>query len=131
MNRMSIIHIWIGTTNKKLEDFESYFDLTTFYESEEDEDFERCGFCNQIKNADSYDSDFIGIYYNESSNDLNLAIQETPDSRIYNLIKEECEKKNIKEANAMFYYRDSELPKVDTERKYNDLMYLSNFNLNQ
>ncbi|MBP2619539.1 immunity 22 family protein [Chryseobacterium jejuense] len=124
---MSLIHVWIGKTDKSLEEFEEYFDLDSFYESEEGEDFERCGFCKEVTFSESYGEDFIGLDYKEDPTSLEDILDEIPSSKIIPLIVDKCNALNITEANAMFYYRDAELPKPEIGKKYNDLYYVGEF----
>jgi len=127
MNRMSLIHLWIGKTDKNLEEIEAYFSLDSFYDSEEDEDFEKCGFCKEVTFSESYDENFIGLDYKDDPMPVGSMLDEIPSPKIIPLIVDKCGDLNITEANAMFYYRDVELPKPEIGKKYNDLYYIGEF----
>ncbi|MCS4225892.1 immunity 22 family protein [Sphingobacterium sp. BIGb0165] len=129
MNRMSLIHLWIGKTDKSLEEFEEYFNLDSFYDSEEGEDFEKCGFCREVTFSESYGDDFIGLDYKDEPVSVEGILHEIPSSKIKALIVDKCRELNIAEANAMFYYRDAELPKPEIGRQYNDLFYIGEFQI--
>jgi len=111
---MDKINIWIGQTEKSLKDFNKYFDLSN----------DLCDFCKDI-GEEWYDEDLIGVYFNSKCNNLNAAIEETPDSSLYTEIKNICLSKDITTANAMFYYSD-EL-EIDKDKKYNSLIYIGQF----
>lgn len=120
---MNKIHVWIGFSNKKEDDFYDYFDLTSFNESEEGEEFKVCGFAKDI-NKKIYNEDFIGIYFDEEDDALKLALDELPDPKLAEELYKVCLQNNIEKANAMFYYTDARLQIMDVAKKYNELKYL-------
>lgn len=130
---MDKIHIWIGLFLKSEHEYWNYFDQSKAYAFDENgrerNETERqySQFSKDIGEPTMYDPDFIGIYYNGTSNDLDLAIEATPDSGLYESIKEHCLEMGIESANAMFYYTDSELTLTRPERKYNELTYIGCF----
>jgi len=123
MNSTSKIHVWVGLTDIKEDDFYNYFDLTGFQESKEGEDFEICGFAKDI-NKEIYNEDFIGIYFDEDDDSLELALDELPDPELVEKLIKICLENNIEKANAMFYYTDARLEINDSSKKYNGLNYL-------
>jgi len=127
MEKYNRIHVWIGKTNKSLEEFEEYFNLDSFYDAEEDEDFEKCGFCKEVIFSESYGEDFIGLDYKDDPISVEGILDEIPSSKAIPLILDKCNDLDIKDANAMFYYRDAELPKPEIGKKYNDLYYVGEF----
>lgn len=118
---MSKIHIWVGETQKSDEEFYKYFENNM-----EDIRKEISGspFAKDI-GIIWYDDDFIGIYKSDSNNDLRIALDELPISpekmqEVYDI----CINKNIKNANALFYYADGSITIIDKSKKYNDLTYI-------
>ncbi len=123
MDRMSKIHVWVGLTDSGEDEFYNYFDLSPFHESEEGDDFEICGFAKDL-GKEIYNEDFIGIYFDEEDKSLGLALDELPDPELVDKLNKVCLDKDIKEANAMFYYTDARIEITDTSKKYNGLLYL-------
>ena len=137
MGVMDKIHIWIGVFTETEKEYWDYFDQSQAYvfdkNGKERDENDRI-FSNFSKDIglinEMYDPDFIGNYYNKNSDDLDTAINETPDSSLYNIIKETCIKKGINKANAVFYYTDGELKIKEPDMKYNGLTYIGCFDWN-
>jgi hypothetical protein len=119
-NVMSKIHIWIGESGKSKAEFSEYYiDINLGIKESQ--------FCKDL-NINWYDDDLIGVYKSDSNNDLQITIKELPISpekiqEVYEL----CIRKEIQQANALFYYADSNLLVNDKNKKYNDLTYIGCF----
>jgi hypothetical protein len=128
---MSKIHIWIGTTNQTEEEYLKYFELDYSTEGDfEDPKYKLCQFCKDI-DTKWYDEDLIGIIpvFNKEISILDL-LKEIPlnDSEINNALSV-CEKTNLINANAIFYFTDSEMTiKQPYKESYNGLKYIGMFN---
>ena len=133
MQRMSKIHIWIGFTTKTQEEFDKYFDQKNAFMFD-DKGNEKgpseiilSQFSKDVGKSHAFDEDFLNIYYNPNSDDLQLALEELSDTDLLELLKDICSSKGITKANAMFFYTDAELQVNDLDKKYNDLIYLGVF----
>ena len=110
---MDKIYVWIGFTTKSEKEYWDYF-------SQEDG---KPQFCIDT-GVDWLDEDFMGYYYSTDSEDLREAVENTPESGLYDTIYEDCINKGIENANAMFYYTGDEIEKIDENKKYNDLTFI-------
>ncbi len=130
---MSKIHVWIGCTKQSINEFIKYFKIDEKdkekYFSIEEQEAKALGYGASQFDKDLgtgwYDDDLIGVFYNTESNVLEVALEELPFGE--KKVKVACFKKGITEANAMFYYTDSELEVKNDKKIYNDLMYLGCF----
>ena len=118
---MSKIHIWVGESKKSKKEFSEYFQNN---QNDIDLGIGSCPFCKDI-GINWYDDDLIGVYKSDSNNDLKITLDELPISpqktqEVYNI----CMSKNIKNANALFYYSDANLIITNKDKKYNDLIYI-------
>ncbi len=123
-NVMDIIHVWVGQSLKKQDDFYQYFALNAA-------DREAGTGASQLDNdlgIDWYDDDLIGIYFNENGS-LSEAIEELPlaSAEAEQAIRDRCRELHIEQANALFYYSDAGLEVADSVKKYNGLTYLGAF----
>ena len=130
-------HIWIGHFLSE-EDFENYFDQTSYYEAwnkynnepskEGEEDIEpdnkvSCKFCQEI-GIDYYDEDFVFTHY-ELSEKIEALISRIPadTSKILAI----CNQKQIVNANAFFCYSSEELEENALPENSKKLVYLGEF----
>lgn len=122
---MDTIHVWIGFSLKKLEEFEQYFAINSI---DRDAGTGASQFDKDI-NINWYDDDLIGVYFNEHSNDLEATLDELPvaSETVERQIRSRCAELNIIKANALFYYTDSSIVIPYTDKKYNGLTYLGAF----
>lgn len=121
---MSKVNIWVGFINMSKNEFSAYFQID---QNDVEKGSGGCQFCKDV-DINWYDDDLIGVYKSDSNEDLNITLEELPIApeeieKVYN----KCLEKNIKKANALFYYADSEVT-VDENKKYNDLFYIDLFN---
>lgn len=136
MQRMSKIHVWIGLTEKTQKKFNQYFDQKNafLFDSQGNEknpsEITLSQFSKDLGKSTSFDEDFLTIYYNPDSDDLNLALEELADVDSPKLLIEACDAKGITKANAMFFYTDAEIHIPDPNKKYNDLTYIGVFDWN-
>jgi hypothetical protein len=113
---MDKIYLWLGLTKKTEEEYWNYF-------------YTKNGtpqFCLDV-GLNWLDEDFMGYYYNKDTNDLKTAIENTPESGLYDIMYTACIDKNIKQANAMFYYTGDDIKIIDENKKYNDLIFIGIF----
>jgi len=133
MQPMSEIHIWIGFTTKTHQEFDQYFDQKNAFlfdaqgNEKDPSQIVLSQFSKDLGKLYSFDEDFLNIYYNPGSDDLQLALEELSDIDLPELLKDICYSKGIKKANAMFSYTDADLQVNDVDKKYNDLTYLGVF----
>ena len=136
MKRMSKIHVWIGLTEKTQKEFEQYFDQRNafLFDSQGNEkdpsEITLSQFSKDLGESYSFDEDFLTIYYNPDSDDIDLALEELADVDSPELLIEACDAKDITKANAMFFYTDAELQIPAPNKKYNDLTYIGVFDWN-
>jgi hypothetical protein len=112
---MDKIYLWVGLINTE-EDYWNYFKSKNGIPQ----------FCLDT-GLDWLDEDFIGYYYNKDSNELKMAIENTPESGLYDIMLKACIDKGIKQANAMFYYTGDDIQNIDEDKKYNGLNYIGVF----
>jgi hypothetical protein len=113
---MDKIFLWLGFTPKSEKEYWDYFaqsDGTPL-------------FCLDT-GLEWLDEDFMGYYYNRESDDLRTAIENTPESGLYDAMYDLCISKGITKANAMFYYTGSDIDTLDETIKYNDLTFIGVF----
>jgi hypothetical protein len=124
-NVMDTIHVWIGISDQGSETFYQYFAVN---EMDRDAGVGASQFDKDLK-TNWYDDDLIGVYYSENDKALTSALAELPlaSEAVGYLLASRCRELNIDEANAMFYYTDSNLVVTDAAKKYNALTYLGAF----
>ena len=132
MNRMSKIHIWVGLTDTSKTEFDKYFDQQNSFlidpktnETKDETELVFSNFFTDLDREEMFDEDFLSIVFNEDSN-LETLLEEVQLDIDEDLL-EICNEKGIKNANAMFFYTDSELEVIDKIKKYNDLTYIGVF----
>lgn len=113
---MDKIFLWLGFTSKSEKEYWDYFSQNNGIAQ----------FCGDV-GLEWLDEDFIGYYYNKDSDNLRTAIENTPDSSLYDIMYNLCISKGIKTANAMFYYTGDNISPIDETKKYNDLTYIGVF----
>ena len=134
MTRASQLHLWVGKTLKSQQDFDKYFDQTNAFmfdldgREKSEEEIILSQFSIEIEKQASFDEDFLSIYYGGVNYNLDEALVEVQDSDDFEKMKKACEEKGVIEANAMFFYTDSELNISNDKKKYNDLTYIGKFN---
>jgi hypothetical protein len=123
---MDTIHVWIGNLSISAEEFNQYFAIN---EADKDAGVGASQFDKDI-HIEWYDDDLIGVYYQRENNSLDDAIEEIPTASadVEEQIRNRCAELGITEANAMFYYTDSDLRITDTAKQYNGLTYVGAFN---
>ena len=129
---MSKVHVWVGINNADDETFEKYFELD-YDDPDMDIDdplYKVCQFCLDI-NEKWYDEDCIGVYKEDGTLDVRIALEELSVSQETLLeIQDICIKKGLEKVNAMFYYMDSKIDVVDKNKLYNELTYIGEFDTN-
>jgi hypothetical protein len=113
---MDKIYLWIGFTNKTEEEYWNYF--------QSEDGISR--FCLDV-GLEWFDQDFMGYYYNKDSHEIKTAIENTPESALYDSMLQACREKGIQQANAMFYYTGDDIEAIDENKKYNDLTFVGVF----
>lgn len=113
---MNKIYLWLGFTTKSEKEYWDYFS----------DDNGTPQFCLDT-GLDWLDQDFMGYYYNEVSQDLRTAIENTPESGLFDSMYDTSVKKGIDKVNAMFYYTGDEIQSLNENRKYNDLIFIGVF----
>lgn len=131
MSEMSKIHIWIGHTNKDEDSYDEYFELDYSTEGDfDDPDYKPCQFCIDIGKK-WYNEDFLGnIPLFDEDVEITKLLGQTvlAKDEVANVISK-CNNLGIEEANAVFYYTDSELNIQEPyQENYNDLKYIGMFN---
>ncbi|GAL65151.1 MULTISPECIES: immunity 22 family protein [Algibacter] len=121
---MDELHLWVGIFSGTEEEFHQLFDLTSFYNSQEGEDFERCGFCKYL-NKNSYDNDFIGHVYIE--NDLQKLLDGLPSDQLTKDVLKYCKNNKLTNPNAMLYYGDEWLDGDSLAKEFEGLKYIGTF----
>ncbi|CDH06152.1 conserved hypothetical protein [Xenorhabdus bovienii str. oregonense] len=124
------VHLWIGSNFSSENEYMEYFQLDYSVEGDfEDPNYKLCQFCEDI-GLQWYDEDFIGIILRHNKN---ISIDEiltdaAVDQSEFQSIKEISNKLGMKEANAIFWYQDSELHiKPPCKIGYNNLKYIGLF----
>ena len=136
MQRMSKVHVWAGFTEKTQKEFEQYFDQRNAFlfdsqgNEKDDSEIISSQFGRDLGKSHSFDEDFLTIYYNPESEDLDLVLEGLADVNSPELLVEACGVKGITKANAMFFYTDAELQLPNPDKKYNDLTYIGVFDWN-
>ncbi|MBO2013014.1 immunity 22 family protein [Siccationidurans soli] len=121
---MTKIHVWIGYSLKSSDEFYEYFSID---EADKEAGIGASQFDKDL-HMHWYDDDLIGIYFSEVNNSLDTALDEIATSpATIDDIRAKCSELGITEANAMFYYMNSELEVSDNSKKYNGLTYLGIF----
>jgi hypothetical protein len=130
MNKMSKIHIWVGTTHKNEEEYMQYFELDYSTDGDfEDPEYKLCQFCKDI-GIKWYDEDFTGIIpVLENNVPVIEILKEIPiKQNEIDKVLSVCKELGLLMVNVIFYYTDSELiiqkPYKDN---YNDLKYIGLF----
>ncbi|HEY4199303.1 MAG TPA: immunity 22 family protein [Devosiaceae bacterium] len=129
-------HFWIGNTALSAKDFGRYFDHDPgYWQIEQDElgsagpDVTGCEFCRDIGSRYLYDEDLMLVIHETDpmpvAKLVGLSALDSKASRA--AIVEECERRGITAANAMFVYSDptQEIPTED--KLYNGLAYIGLF----
>jgi hypothetical protein len=129
MEQMSVIHLWIGKTEKEEDEYLKYYELDYSTEGDfDDPDYIVCQFCQDIGEK-WYDEDFIGIIplFDEELSIKDI-LKQVPiaNEDIGNVVSKAEE--GIFSGNAVFYLTDSEveIPKP-YKVSYNDLSYIGKF----
>lgn len=131
MKQMSVIHVWIGKTDKEEDEYLKYFELDYSTEGDfDDPEYVVCQFCKDIGEK-WYDEDFIGIIpLFEEELSVKDILKQVPiaNEEIENVVSK-AEELGVLSGNAVFYLTDSEieLPKP-FKATYNNLMYIGKFN---
>jgi hypothetical protein len=118
IDRISKLHVWIGTTSKSREEFLNYFELDFSTDGDfDDPNYKVCGFCRDIGQK-SYEEEFL-VYepFYKQEIDL-LEIMKESDINPLDIMKamDECKKLGIVKANAIFSYTDA---KIIIPKSYN------------
>lgn len=117
MSLTSDLHIWIGLTDISEKGYWDYFDDSDGLPI----------FCQEV-GLDWLDQDFMGYYFDlNKERNLDFIIQKTPESGFYEIIKNDCIKKGVLNANAMFYYWGMDLLNIDKDITYNTLKYIGSY----
>ncbi|MDR2904520.1 MAG: immunity 22 family protein [Helicobacteraceae bacterium] len=116
VNIMNKIFLWVGFTSKSEQEYWDYFSPKNGQPQ----------FCFDT-DLDWLDEDFMGYYYSNDTDDLKIAIENTPESGLYDIMYDSCISKGIKKANAMFYYTGNDIDVINENRKYNDLTFIGVF----
>ena len=133
MNRISILHLWVGKTGKSQKEFDKYFNQSQAFMFDSDgreknpEEIVLSQFSTDIGLKTSFDEDFLTIYFAADNDSLDETLMEVEDSPDFENIKKACSEKGIDEANAMFFYTDIEIEISNSNEKYNDLTYIGKF----
>jgi|SRR5690554_2380188 len=126
---MDKIHIWMGNVNYSKQEYWNYFDQSNANLIGEnglernESDLTYSNFSKDLGKDEMFNPDFIGYYFNEESNNIDLALEQLPDPDLPLIIKEDCIKKGVDKANAMFYYTDESLI-INENKLYNGLTYI-------
>ena len=121
------VHIWVG--NNFDINFHKYFELDNSLDKDiYDDDYQVCGFCKDIGEK-IYLEDLFGVVQNETKLDIRSLLIEVPgiSDLVLSEIIEVCNKKEISEANAMFYYANPNLSIKKNDKLYNKLAYIGLF----
>jgi hypothetical protein len=121
---MDELHIWLGTFKGTEDEFHQSFDLTSFYNSKEGEEFKRCEFCKYL-NKNSYDNDFIGYVYDENQSQKLLEI--LPSEQLKKNVLKFSKENNLTNSNALLYYGDEWLNSDSLDKEFIGLKYLGTF----
>lgn len=110
------LHLWVGLTKLDESQYWNYFD-----DGNGD-----CQFCNDV-NLDWLDQDFMGYSFKDSEVNIQILIEETPEPQHHKQMIDDCLKKGIHKANAMFYYWGDDPINVNKNNKYNTLTYIGDY----
>ncbi|MEQ1976040.1 immunity 22 family protein [Xenorhabdus sp. SGI240] len=124
------VHLWIGNNFSSEDEYIKYFELDYSVEGNfDDPNYKLCQFCKDV-GLQWYDEDFIGIIprRDESVSIDEILVDAAVDQDEFQSIKDICDRLGIKEANAIFWYQDSE-PHVNPpyKKQYNGLKYIGLF----
>lgn len=128
----AFFHVWLGTRDQSVEDYEKYFQMAEDVDHEDDSQ-PLAPFCADV-GVNWYDEDFI-IYPEPSEEEMPVEdLLEIHLGKINESILEKCRKLNIAKANAMFLYDAREIAgelKIDHSptKTYNGLHYLGIFEI--
>ncbi|XTZ38661.1 immunity 22 family protein [Salmonella enterica] len=124
------VHLWLGTNFQPESEYKKYFELDYSVEGDfDDPAYKLCQFCRDI-GTKWYDEDFIGIIPRKDSEiDLDTILDDAAvDESEKKTIIEECKKKGLNRANAIFWYADSQLKLSEPIKdSYNGLKYIGLF----
>lgn len=125
MDYLDKVFLWLGKTSKNQTQFEEYFKLDY---SEDIDNRKICGFCKDISKK-WYDEDFIGyLKFNEEMT-VQEILKEVPISADdTNKILDKCKELNLEFVNSVYWY-SGEIETPSFDKKYNDLFYIGEFNL--
>ncbi|WP_445373795.1 immunity 22 family protein [Photorhabdus tasmaniensis] len=130
MTTENSVHLWIGNNFSSENEYMKYFELDYSVEGNfDDPNYKLCQFCKDI-GLKWYDEDFIGIIprRDKSVSIDEILIDAAVDQSEFQSIKDICDKLGIEEANAIFWYQDSELHIAPPyKEKYNGLKYIGLF----
>ncbi|MEK9495003.1 immunity 22 family protein [Photorhabdus sp. P32] len=130
MTTENSVHLWIGNNFSSEDEYMKYFELDYSIEGNfDDPNYKLCQFCKDI-NLQWYDEDFIGIIPRRHENVSidEILIDAAVDQSEFQSIKDICNRLGIKEANAIFWYQDSELSiNPPYKEQYNGLKYIGLF----
>lgn len=130
MEQMSVIHLWIGKTEKEEDEYLKYFELDYSTEGDfDDPDYIVYQFCQDIGEK-WYDEDFIGIIplFDEELSIKDILKQVPIANEDIGNVVSKAEELGVFSGNAVFYLTDSEveIPKP-YKVSYNDLSYIGKF----
>ncbi|MBD2802467.1 immunity 22 family protein [Xenorhabdus sp. M] len=125
------VHLWVGSNFSFEDEYMKYFELDYSTEGDfDDPNYRLCQFCQDV-GQQWYDEDFIGVtprHYKNVSID-EVLVDAAVDRREFQSIKEICNRLGMNEANAIFWYQDSELIINEPyKEQYNGLKYIGLFN---
>ncbi|PHM59280.1 immunity 22 family protein [Xenorhabdus sp. KK7.4] len=124
------VHLWIGNNFSSEDEYIKYFELDYSVEGNfDDPNYKLCQFCKDV-GLQWYDEDFIGIIprRDESVSIDEILVDAAVDQDEFQSIKDICDRLGIKEANAIFWYQDSELHIYPPyKEQYNGLKYIGLF----
>lgn len=134
MSRISKAHIWVGFTRKKRREFDIYFDQSAAFlfgstgKEKNPSEVELSQFSKDLKKEHSFNEDFLSIYYaGEEPLEIGELLAEMEDISSPEIVKEACIATGITEANAFFFYTDTNLKVNEPDKKFNDLTYIGFF----
>lgn len=122
LDKLDYLHIWLGTYNGSASDYQNLFDLSSFYEGYENDDFERCEFSSYL-NTDAYSDEIVG--WNYSKEGLNHLLSELPGQKLIEKVKEIAIAKSLNNSNAVIYYGAHHLESLEgLSKNFVDLEYI-------
>jgi hypothetical protein len=128
------VHVWVGVTEQTANEFGKYFAYSeSYWDIFEDDDLNiestGCAFCVDLNTCYLYDEDLL--FYHHAGQTLPIAelIKELPlSTEMAELnILDECSKRGLIQANAVFYYADPTQEIHEQNKLYNGLIYLGLF----